>query len=325
MWFNMCYPDPAVRDAFRDRDFRVALQILINRPKINKEVFFGMAQEWRHAPKPEANPWYDEKFLKMHTEFDPEKANKMLDDAGYVDTDGDGWREDPDGRQLKLASIAYYDTETPRSGPIKIIEPEWQKAGINFTFEDVGEGSGFWPLFGAGKMSFLVWHGQFTTPTTLVMRYHGTPGTNPPNCWNTWVNTKGASGVEPPVRAWQAMDYFDRARAAGADPEERIRLGKLAMEIYAEDVYNLDTVTNFPHPVVTKNDMRNVPTREHGPLYFGYDALWMKAYNPMQLYFEGRPAVSMAESGLPARYDPAEMAKDPIDQMIERGEVSPGG
>lgn len=34
--------------------------------------------------------------------YDPEKAMQILDDAGYVDVDGDGMREDPDGNKLQI-------------------------------------------------------------------------------------------------------------------------------------------------------------------------------------------------------------------------------
>lgn len=34
--------------------------------------------------------------------YDPDKANQLLDDAGYVDTNNDGIREDPDGEPLQI-------------------------------------------------------------------------------------------------------------------------------------------------------------------------------------------------------------------------------
>jgi peptide/nickel transport system substrate-binding protein len=36
-----------------------------------------------------------------------DKANQLLDDAGYVDIDDDGFREDPDGNKLTI-NFAFY-------------------------------------------------------------------------------------------------------------------------------------------------------------------------------------------------------------------------
>ncbi len=45
---------------------------------------------------------YDPAFRSEMSEYDPARARALLDLYGYVDRDGDGWREMPDGRPLKL-------------------------------------------------------------------------------------------------------------------------------------------------------------------------------------------------------------------------------
>lgn len=51
---------------------------------------------------------YDPGYHSEMSEFNPPKARALLDLYGYVDRDGDGWRELPDGRPLtlRIASLA---------------------------------------------------------------------------------------------------------------------------------------------------------------------------------------------------------------------------
>jgi ABC-type transport system substrate-binding protein len=45
---------------------------------------------------------YDESFRAGVQDYDPAKSKALLDMFGYVDRDGDGWREQPDGRPLVI-------------------------------------------------------------------------------------------------------------------------------------------------------------------------------------------------------------------------------
>jgi ABC-type transport system substrate-binding protein len=46
---------------------------------------------------------FDPAFKSEMSEYNPAKANALLDMFGYLDRDGDGWREMPDGQPLTLA------------------------------------------------------------------------------------------------------------------------------------------------------------------------------------------------------------------------------
>jgi ABC-type transport system substrate-binding protein len=45
---------------------------------------------------------YDPAFKSPSSDYDPARARALLDMYGYLDRDGDGWREAPDGKPLKL-------------------------------------------------------------------------------------------------------------------------------------------------------------------------------------------------------------------------------
>ena len=56
--------------------------------------------------------------------YDPDRANQILDDAGYLDTDGDGVREMPDGSQpLEFRYVER--SESTIAAPIREFVTEW--------------------------------------------------------------------------------------------------------------------------------------------------------------------------------------------------------
>ena len=65
---------------------------------------------------------YDPTFKSSMNEYDPPKAKALLDLHGFVDKDGDGWRDRPDGSELKLIIHAQTNAEERARAEI------WQKS-----------------------------------------------------------------------------------------------------------------------------------------------------------------------------------------------------
>ncbi|HEY6132561.1 MAG TPA: ABC transporter substrate-binding protein [Rubrivivax sp.] len=64
---------------------------------------------------------YDPAFKSENGDFDPARANALLELYGYVDKNGDGWREQPDGKPLVL-EVATQPDQTSRQ-----MDELWQK------------------------------------------------------------------------------------------------------------------------------------------------------------------------------------------------------
>ena len=316
LWPNYCYADEALAKAFQTRDFRLAMQLTVDRERINDEVMFGQSRTVRHVPKPETNILFDPEFETRYTEFDPERAAEILDELGYVDADGDGWRDDPDGNQLAW-TIPYLEVETPRTPILEIILEDWHELGLNVNGQVV-EGSLHWQMFGANELPMMLWHSQSNIPLTQSRDFHGAPGHNGV-CYRTWYISGGASGVEPPPEIVQFYDWFYQEYLTGGTDEEIREAGLKVWNSQVENFWFIDTVTDFPYPVVTANDMRNIPTKDDGPLYWSWDMWWANAYTPAQFYFENRPQVTAEESLLLEMYDPEQLALHPIDRAIDHG------
>ncbi len=64
--------------------------------------------------------------------FDPEKATSILDEAGYVDVDGDGLREDPKGEKLEI-KLAAMSGDATQEDIISYYLQNWKDVGLNVT------------------------------------------------------------------------------------------------------------------------------------------------------------------------------------------------
>lgn len=70
---------------------------------------------------------YDE--LNDPNAYDPEGAKKMLEDAGYKDSDGDGVLETPDGKPVELEFV-YYTGRPEQQVVVEATQQEMDKLGI---------------------------------------------------------------------------------------------------------------------------------------------------------------------------------------------------
>ena len=98
---NMNCTDKDWRTLNRDVRFRRALSLGIDRDEINQTVFFGQARPSQNTVLPES-PYYDAAVATEWTEFDIDKANALLDEAGLGNRDSDGIRLMPNGRRLEI-------------------------------------------------------------------------------------------------------------------------------------------------------------------------------------------------------------------------------
>ncbi|MFO1413007.1 MAG: ABC transporter substrate-binding protein [Burkholderiales bacterium] len=98
-WFNM--EDPVVGGYTKDKiALRRAIGMAYNVDEEAKVIRQGQA-EWASQIIPPGVSGHDPSFVG-NTKYDPVAARALLDRYGYVDRNGDGWREMPDGKPLVL-------------------------------------------------------------------------------------------------------------------------------------------------------------------------------------------------------------------------------
>ena len=311
---NYSTENEVMRELVRNKDFRIALSISVNRQRMVDEVYAGIGRGIRNTVM-EGSPWYRPEFATMHAEYDPETAKKMLDAIGVVDSDGDGWREDAKGRDVEWV-VEYSVVHVGRSEPLEIIVNGWQEIGLNVNIKEYDH-SLFGQRGGTNEGVMRIWHKHNIVPQSFPIIYinAGFPQTGV--SWYQWFTSEGAVGDEPPAVYKELIDIYYNKLGKAESEADRIKWGLKVNEIRAENVWTIETVSYSPAPVIVAEDLRNFPTLDDGPLLFLWDTWWTNPYIPAQFYFEDRPMVEEGESKLPEYYENAD--KDWIQRAKEKG------
>lgn len=104
-------PDGTAPASLYDPAVREAIDYAIDREQITTIGYLGYARPAGTFLSPADGEFFNDNLQPLP--FDPARANQILDDAGYLDSDGDGIREYSDGTPLEYRfyvddSSAYY-------------------------------------------------------------------------------------------------------------------------------------------------------------------------------------------------------------------------
>ncbi|MDT2780628.1 oligopeptide ABC transporter substrate-binding protein [Vagococcus fluvialis] len=97
-----------------NKELRQAMAYAVDNAAIGEKFYHGLRQPANSLVPPIFSE-FSNKELEGYTKQDIEKANKLLDDAGYKKKDGEEFRRDPNGEKLeiKFASMAGGETAQP--------------------------------------------------------------------------------------------------------------------------------------------------------------------------------------------------------------------
>jgi peptide/nickel transport system substrate-binding protein len=115
-------------DALQDRNVRLALAYATDKAQIIDVVLLGLGAPGLTLIPDSLGIWYNDSIEDYP--YDPEMARQILEDAGYVDTDGDGIRETPDGEPLNFRVNWPSDSlVAPRLA--ELLNDMWLEVGVN--------------------------------------------------------------------------------------------------------------------------------------------------------------------------------------------------
>jgi len=264
---NICTPDPVLRKLFDTAEFREALSIAINREEINDLIYNGLLEP-RQASPVSGSPEFDPEFETRWTEYNPDRANELLDGLGLAERDSNNWRLGPDGNPITFA-ITWTDVLGSISpDEIQLVVGYWRKIGLRVS-QEVLERSLYELRVRTGDIQVGVW---FVDRSSVVKadpgRYLGTVNDGPwAPLYAHWLaaqvtedpSTYQFPTEEPPpdhpIREIRAL--WEKVQV---EPDEATRNGlfQQLLDIHKAHPYMIGTVGEDPQPVVVKNNFFNV-------------------------------------------------------------------
>ena len=249
-YFNLDHPDPAKRALFRDVNFRRAYSMAINRQEIGELYYSGLLEPAGVVFSP-SSPYYTEDDAQLWAQYDPDGANALLDEAGYADTDGDGFREAPDGSPVELViDVGQHDLYTPI---VELMTTDYLPATGIKAIMNVKDQTTIRDLYLAGEFEIHSWdldgvdYPEADAAGNLSPQGPGTPA---------WHQNWEADPVNDDfLRVAELM-----SSATMIPFVERVEALTEASHLHADNVWIINT-GSFTRPLIKSNRLGNAPDK----------------------------------------------------------------
>lgn len=280
---NMNAKDPTWRAVMRDVRFRRGLSLAVHRRELNQVIYYGLGNPSANTLLP-ASPLYRESYAEAYTEFDPERAGQLLDEAGLDRRNEDGIRLLPDGRLVEIViDTAGESSET--TDILELVADRWRRVGIE-AHTRPSQREVFRNRVFAGNAVMSVWTGLINGLATV----ENSPEELAPSSryqyqwpdWGQYVDTQGEAGKPPSLPAAKRLVELLQAwrRATSAEAARQVWHEMLA--IYADQVFSIGTVNSVPTPVVVHNALANLPNEG---IYTWAPTSYFGVYRPDTFWF----------------------------------------
>jgi peptide/nickel transport system substrate-binding protein len=143
--------------AIEDLTVRQAAVHAVDKQEIVDKVYLGTSVVGDSILMPGQNGyWYHDIPDDIELKYDPALANQMLDEAGYLDSDGDGVREMPDGTDPLVWEVMAVTDVDGSVDTTKLLKSYWKDIGISTKVTTVNTNKAY-DLWFTGEWDVYVW------------------------------------------------------------------------------------------------------------------------------------------------------------------------
>src|SRR5688572_19482906 len=227
--FNQADPETCPTDvgglctghpALRDRNVRLALAHATDKQQLIDIVQLGFATPGLTLIPDGLGHWYNNTLTDF--EFVVDKANTILDDAGYLDTDGDGVREMPDGTQPLNFRMHWPSDSIDAPRQAELLAEMWGLVGVTLELQAVDPDALTAECCPTFDFDIILWGWGSDPDPNLLLSVYTTEQI--PNGYNE----TGYSNPE--------VDELNTAQSRELDPQKREEIVWQIQQIVFDDV-----------------------------------------------------------------------------------------
>ena len=259
--------DPEIMKWLRNKDFRHALALGIDRDQLNEAFWLGVGSAGSVAPAPDTIYSPGAEWNKKWGVLDVKQGNELLDKVGLTKKDSDGYRQRVDGKgRLRLEMVTVGAQFVPYTAVGEMIKQQWKKIGIDVDIKELERNLAF-TRDASNENQIITWANDGSEVLFLFPR-HALPvdaaEAHMGMSFAKWYASNGASGKKPDDP--EMLRAFDMFRSTfGMKDEERTRTAKEIWKIIVEQSWSIGTVGQSPAFMgvrLVKNNMGNIPERQ---------------------------------------------------------------
>ena len=218
------YLAPEKLEWFRNTQFRQAVAHSIDKSTIINDIQHGFGYPQWASVGPAAGDFHNPNVRRY--EYDLAKANAILDGLGWVDTDGNGIREDGAGNEIAFRLVTNTDNSVREQVGL-VIQQGLQEIGIKASYELIEFGDLVSQLTTSYDWeAMIVGFGSGVDPYGGIVFWHSSEGLH---VWHP--------NQPQPATEWEAeIDALYVMGSQELDHDKRVALYHRAQEVAAENV-----------------------------------------------------------------------------------------
>jgi len=257
---NLNTQNERLREFFNIREVRQALSVAVDRQQLIDIVQDGLGKARQYSPL-SSSPQYYEAQETAWIQYDPDLANQLLDDAGYAEKDGDGFRlwNDGSGETLSFIIEGTDLPGNPGEDMAQLLISYFADVGVKATYQGF-ERSLYTEHFESNNIEAAWWGGDRTVlPVTAPWIFTGEMMDRPwAPAWGRFRADPGNPVAEEPPEGHWIWDIWALMDQINVEPDDATRndMFRQILDIWAEELPMIGYVGENPALIIVKNGIK---------------------------------------------------------------------